>query len=507
MADHPDQDSDKRPLVVRGACLLDGYERDGEAADILVRDGVIAEIGAPGMPAPGEARVLESAGRLIIPGLVNAHTHSHYTLMKGVPGRWTLELHLHAGGWMSGGREEEDLYTGALLGAAEMLRHGCTSCYDMVLELPAPSLEGIGRVAQAYADAGMRAVISPMVADRTFWESIPGLLEAVPEPLREPLASLRANPGTHTLEACRRLLHDWPLDRHWVGLAVAPAIPLLCSDAFLVACRDLAQDYGVGLHTHLAESKVQAVAGLRRYGESLTAHLGRLDVLGPRMTAAHAVWLARDDLLRLADRGASIAHNPSSNLRLGNGLAAVRSMLDAGLNVGVGTDTSTCSDHLNMFEASRLAAQASRLQTPDYSHWLSAREVLRMATHGSAQALGLERCGRLEAGYKADLVFLDLEDMTYVPLNNALNQVVFSETGRNVRRVMVDGRVVVEDGEFTQFDLRPLLARARETSERIKSRTAPRRAELEPLAEIVGSFCVGLAQTPHSVNRYMEPLG
>src|SRR6185369_1158539 len=183
-----------------------------------------------------------------------------------------------------------------------------------------------------------------------------------------------------------------------------------------------------------------AVAGLRIYGKTITAHLKSLGVLGPNFTAAHGVWLDDSDMHLLADAGASVAHNPASNMRYGSGMAAVRRMRDAGLNVGIGTDSRTCSDNLNMFEALRLASFVSRVQGPDYKRWLTTDEVLRMGTIEGAKLLGFEgKLGELKPGFKADIVFLDRFNLNYVPLNNAVNQVVNAEDGTGVESVMIGG--------------------------------------------------------------------
>jgi 5-methylthioadenosine/S-adenosylhomocysteine deaminase len=493
-----------RPKVIRGGCLLDACQHRGEAADILVVDDLICEIGPPGMEVPADSEVIPASDKLLIPGLINAHTHSHYTLVKGCSASWSLEMHLNAGSWMSAERTREDLYLGALLGATEMLRHGCTACYDMVAELPLPSPAGMAAVTRAYEDSGMRAVISPMLADRTFWQAIPGLIEALPENMRSAVDQVRTSPYEVSLEACRGLLENWPQATDQIKFGIAPTIPLFCSDDFLVGCRNLADEFDVGMHTHLAESKVQAVSGLKRYNTSLTAHLDKLGFLGPQLTAAHGVWLDNDDLLRLSDHGVSVAHNPGSNMRLGNGLAAVAPMLDAGINVGIGTDTSTCSDHLNMFEATRLASLVSRAQTPDYDRWLSSGNVLSMATLGGARALGLESCGQLTPGYKADIVFIDLNHIHYLPLNDVLNQLVFCENGEAVDAVMVGGRMVVEKGVVTTVDYEQLKNKVRAAVDRLRETTAERRRELDALEPIVGAFCLGLAKTPHHVHRYID---
>src|SRR6266567_1698190 len=197
---------------------------------------------------------------------------------------------------------------------------------------------------KAYVDVGMRAVVALMVADRSFYEAIPGLYDALPQPLKERVAEFRLPPGE---AAIRTALRDWSFDRDRVRPAVAPTIPHHCSDAFILGCADLAREFDVGLHSHVAESKVQAVTGIRVYGRTQTAHLDELGVLGPHFTVAHGVWLDEDDMARLGDHGASVAHNPGSNMRLGAGLADARAMLERRVNLGIGTDGASCSDNPN----------------------------------------------------------------------------------------------------------------------------------------------------------------
>ena len=208
---------------------------------------------------------------------------------------------------------------------------------------------------------------------------------------------------------------------------------------------------------HVAESKVQAVVGVKRYGTTLVGHLHKLGLLAPNFTAAHAIWLDDDDIARLADAGASVAHNPGSNLKLGSGLAATRKLRDRGVTFGIGTDGCISSDNLNMFEAMRMAAFGSRVQGPDPRQWLSAAEAFEAATIGGARALGMEgRIGQLAPGHKADVVFLDLTSINYVPLNEPLLHVVFCEDGTGIDRVMIGGKMVVQDGRVIGIDMAKL---------------------------------------------------
>ena len=490
--------------IIRGGLLLDARAHRADPGDILVTGDTITEVGAPGLPAPADARLLDARGLLLHPGLINGHTHAHGNLAKGMGDLWTLELLLTAAPWIGGGRTTQDRYLSAKVGAVEMVLKGCTAAYDLPLELPVPTLEGVEAVSRGYADVGLRAVVAPMVADRTFYEAIPGLTEVLTPALRREVEALRLAPWKTTAASLGTILHGWTLDRDRVRLAVAPTIPHHCSDEFLRACADLAREHGVGLHTHVAESKVQAIVGLQQYARTPTAHLDALGLLGPHFTVAHGVWLDDDDMKRLGDHGASVSHNPGSNVRLGNGLADMRSMLAHRVNVGVGTDGANCSDNLNMYEAMRLASLVSKGRSPDVERWVRTDEVVLAATEGSARALGFEgRLGRLAPGYKADIVFLDLHHPNWIPLNDPTNQLVHTEDGGAVTHVMIGGRLVVEHRRVTTVDL-PALAREVDAARRrLTEVTAQARALYERLAPLVGRFCPGLAHVPYHVSRYV----
>ncbi|PYM67035.1 MAG: amidohydrolase [Candidatus Rokuibacteriota bacterium] len=493
-----------KATVIRGGRLLDIRAHRAHLTDILVAGDSIAEIGAPGLAAPAGATVVDARGTLLHPGLINAHTHAHGNLAKGMGDRWTLELLLTAGPWISGGRSLDDKYLSAKLGAVEMVLKGCTACYDLPFEWPAPTPEGLEAVGRAYAEVGMRAVLAPMVADRTFFEAIPALMEALTPAMQTDVETLRLAPGKTSVANMREALRRWTLDRDQVGLAIAPTIPHHCSDDFIRACVELAREHGVGLHSHVAESKVQAIVGLQRYGKTLTAHLDDLGALGPHFTVAHGVWLDADDMTRLGDHGASVAHNPGSNMRLGNGLGDMRAMLDHRVNVGLGTDGANCADNLNMYEAMRLASFVSKAQRPDCERWVTTEEVAAAATEGSARTLGFGgRIGRLAVGYKADIAFLDLGHVNWIPLNDPTNQLVHTEDGGAVRHVMIGGRMIVQDRRVTTVDVTALAQEAELARQRLAGVNASTKELYERLAPVVGRFCSGLAHGPYHVTRYV----
>ncbi len=489
--------------LIHGGRLLTAGRLDGAHADLLIDGDTIAAVLAPGESVGADVKRIDATNRLLMPGMVNAHTHATVALGKAMADRWSLELLLNAYPWTAGGRTLETKYLSARIGALEMLSKGCTACYDLAAEIPAPSVEGITAVAQAYADVGMRAAVAPMMADTTFYRAIPGLIEAMPPGLRERAEAIRATPYDVSLATCRTIVENWSFPRDQLRPALGPTIPHHCSDEFIVGCRDLAKAHGIGVQMHVAESKVQAVVGPRKYGTTLVGHLHKLGLIGPNFTAAHAVWIDDDDMSRLADAGACVAHNPGSNMKLGSGLGAARKMRDRGITLGIGTDGCLSSDNQNMFEAMRTAALISRVQGPDPRQWLSAAEAFEAATKGGARALGMENSiGQLAPGFKADVVFLDLTHINYVPLNEPLFHVVFVEDGTGVDRVMVGGRMRVEGGKVLGVDMVRLAAEANAAAEHLANVNAAAKAFVLEFEPVVLDYCVGLARQPYHVQRW-----
>jgi len=495
----------RNTCLIRGGRILDARTHGAEARDLLIIGGRIADIAPPGLTVNDETEIVNSNGLLLMPGLVNAHTHGHGSLAKGMGDRWTLELLLNANPWLNDGQTLEDKHLAAKLNAAEMVLKGATAAYDLFFEFPQVTREGIDAIARGYQSVGLRAVVAPMMADRTFYQAIPGLIDALPTQQADRARSFKLNEYQSSIEVCRDLLANWPYDRSQVRPALAPTVPLHCSDPFITACGDLAEEFDVGLHMHLAESKIQAVSAMQRYGKTLTAHLADLNFLGPRFTAAHFVWPDADDISRMADAGCSVAHNPGSNLRLGSGIAPVRAMRERGLCVGIGTDGSSCSDNQNMFEAMRIGAFASRVVSPDPETWISTEDVIDMATRGSAAVLGFEKdIGQLAPGYLADIVFLDLTNINYVPLNDPTHQLVLNEDSSAVHSVMIGGKMVLRDRKFTTFDYASLIREAQDAVERLRHGAHEMRQFSEAMESAVGRFCIGLARAPYHVHRLYD---
>jgi 5-methylthioadenosine/S-adenosylhomocysteine deaminase len=249
--------------MIRGGRLLDPAARAAPPADILIIDGAIAAVGPPGMAGPADAQPFDAAGTLMHAGMVNCHTHGCTNFAKGTHDRWTLELLLNAPGEWIDNQTRENKYLNTYLGAIELLSKGCTTAYDLTFGFPLASIEDMHAMAQAYIDAGMRAVIAPMLMDVSFYNAIPARLQAQ-------LAATQMAGADAILAHLKQALHGWSHDRDRVRLGVAPTIPLFCSDELIVGCARLAREYGTVIQSHVAESKVQAVSALKRWGKSLT---------------------------------------------------------------------------------------------------------------------------------------------------------------------------------------------------------------------------------------------
>jgi 5-methylthioadenosine/S-adenosylhomocysteine deaminase len=217
---------------------------------------------------------IDAIGQLVLPGLINAHTHAHNNLTKGLADNWTLEDLLNHGAALYSNRTVEDQYITAAIGTVEMVKTGCTSAYDMFMAIPAPTEVGFEAVVRAYTDVGMRAVVAPAVADNVFYHTVPGLFDRLPKDLRQTVESVQAAPAEGLLRMNENGIRRWNGSAGGrIHVGVAPTIPGQCTDAFLSGCLKLVHQYGVSFHTHLVETKIQAIYASRRWGKTVVGHL------------------------------------------------------------------------------------------------------------------------------------------------------------------------------------------------------------------------------------------
>lgn len=476
-----------RRLVIENALVIPGAgRRVRPGTDIVIEHGRIAAVGR-GAGAAGGDVVIDGRHRIAVPGLVNAHSHTYETLNRGaIPGRpmeiWALYGHPVLG---VGRRTPEEVYWRTLVPCLEMLRNGVTSVVDDISMSFDFRDELVEAIMQAYRDSGIRAWVSAKVMDRPLPETLPVDAARIPRDLRRAFRGIRIPEAAELIEWSRRNMRR---EERLGGLArfiPNPSAPQRCTDQLLRATHRLATEWGFPWLVHVQETRLQAVQGPRRYGRSMVGHLARLGVLTRVTAILHGIWVDPEDIRRIADAGATVVHNPASNLRLGSGLAPLRQFRDAGIQVGLGCDGTSSNDGQSLFEAMKLAAIVHSLTDPDYRRWITAAEVFQMATEGGAwSALWEREVGALEPGKRADVVLLDRLAPAFAPLRDPVAQLVYAEGGHAVRTVVVDGRVVVDDGRVLTADLPGAVGRLAQIGERLKAehrRTNAIARRLEPI--------------------------
>lgn len=397
----------------------------------VIPDGAVAVSGdritwvGPSAEAPIDRSVrhLNAAGGIIMPGLVNTHTHAAMTLFRGIADDLPLMTWLNDHIFPAEARlNDEKVYQGALLACAEMIRSGTTCFCDMYLFTSA--------VARAARDAGVRAVVGEVLFD--FPSPNYGLLE---------------QGFTYT----RRLAETWRGDP-LVSIAVEPHSPYLCSPALLKDAGALAEEMDLRLVIHVSETRSEVADIRKRYGATPVRHLADLGILSSRLLACHCVVLTEEDIELLKVHEVKVAHNPESNMKLASGIAPVPVLLDRGICVGLGTDGCASNNNLDMFREMDTAAKLHKVHLLDPTV-MDARKTLRMATIDGARCLGLEAVtGSLTPGKKADLIVIDMRKPHLVPLYRPESHLVYAVSGRDVRHSVINGRVVMEDGVLTTLD-------------------------------------------------------
>ena len=367
--------------LIRGARLADPAQRRAEPADILIRDGVIAAVGSAAWRRRRARASSMRPASLVHPGLINAHTHGHGGLARGQGDRWTLELLLAAGPWIGGGRSLQDKKLTTQIVRGRDGAEGLHRRLRPVLRIPAADASrGWTPRPRPMPRSACAPCVAPMVADRTLYEAIPGLHRRAAGALQSGGRQARACARRRTtLAAIGGVLRNWRWNAEDIRAAVAPTIPLHCADAFMCGCADARARVRRRRCTAMsARARCRRWPGVKRYGKTLVAHIDELGLIGPDFTAAHArLARRRRHAASSPARAARVAHNPGSNMRLGNGMFRLRRALDLGVNVGIGTDGANCSDNQNMYEAMRYASMVSKVQAPDPRTGPSAEEVLQ----------------------------------------------------------------------------------------------------------------------------------
>ena len=379
-------------------------------------------------------RVISGEGRLAIPGLVNAHCHTAMTLLRGYADdmdleTWLFEKIFPAEAKLTG----EDIYWGTMLGVAEMLRGGVTCVNDMYLKMD--------NVASAFVDSGIRAMVSI-----------------------GPLLTEKRGGALVDIEGCSAFFKRWDgASGGRLGVNIEIHSIYLYQPETLMEGAHLAKELGAAIHIHILETATERTNMLKQYGESSVALAAKYGIFDVPALAAHCVHVDDNEITILRDKGVSVAHNPSSNLKLASGVAPVQKMLGQGVNVCLGTDGASSNNNLDMFMETRQAALIHK-GVHRMPMAVTAAEAFKMATQNGAQALGVRGAGAIEAGAKADIAIISLDSPHLQPVHNHLSTLVYSARASDVETVIVDGQVLMEKRVLTTIDEEKAIYMAAQTA-------------------------------------------
>lgn len=412
-----------KTIIKNATVLTMNTQRDIlKNTDVLIENGRIAGLGRD--LADEQANTVDGTDKLVMPGLVNGHCHVPMTLLRNYADDinlqdWLFNYIFPAEDKFSG----QDVHWGALVGIMEMLATGTTCFADMYFFMD--------DIAAAVEQSGIRAQLSKGQTNNATgvdFSSDKSMLDSI------------------------GFINQWHGAANGrITAAMAPHAVYTCSPDYIRAIKENAEKFGVPIHVHVDETRIEHEDCLKQYGKTPTRHLYDLGLFDLNAIAAHCVWVTDEDIELLKEKHISVIHNPSSNLKLASGIAPIPGMQKKGLNLALGTDGASSNNNLNLWEEIHLAAILHKGATLD-PLLLKAMEVLEMATVNGAHALGLKDVGSIEAGKKADLIMVDLKKPHLKPLHKIESALVYSAQGSDVCLTMVDGRVLYEKGEFKTID-------------------------------------------------------
>ena len=392
--------------------------------DVLIRDGRIAGFGETLTESADET--IDATGCAILPGFVQTHIHLCQTLFRGAADDLSLIDWLKQRVWpMEAAHTPESIRASAQLGVAELIKGGTTCALTM------ETVRHTEEVLRVVEESGFRATVGKCMMDKG---------DEVPAALQE---QTRAS-----IDESLALIEKWKgrADGR-IRCCFAPRFAISCTRELLREVARLAREHGVMIHTHASENRGECEIVERESGMRNVAYLDSLGVSGGHVMLAHCVHLADEEMQMLATAGTNVSHCPSSNLKLGSGIARITEMLERGISVSLGADGAPCNNRLDMFTEMRTAALLQKaLHGPQV---FSAARALRMATVDGAWALGLQReIGSIELGKRADVIAVDLQGLHSTPAADVMSQLVYSAQASDVRATIIDGHVVMRDGEL-----------------------------------------------------------
>jgi 5-methylthioadenosine/S-adenosylhomocysteine deaminase len=427
-------------LITNGHVLtMDPAVGDLEMGEIAIEGSKIVYVGTS---YGGSAEhVIDAKGMVVMPGLVNTHSHAGMTLLRGYADDLPLSSWLEDRIWPAEARlTPEDVYIGTKLACLEMIKSGTTLFADMYFYMD--------NVARAVKECGIRAALSY------------GMIDLGDK-----------NKAASELEEGRRFVDEYNNAANGrITAMYGPHAPSTCSREFLIRIREQARKDHVKVHIHVLETEAELNQMKEQFGMCSVNMLDEAGFLDGDVLAAHCIWLSEGDMDILRDRGVNVSHNPVSNMKLASGIAPVPGLLERGVNVSLGTDGCASNNNLDMFEEMKMAALIHKVNSMDPTI-MNAKTILKMATTNGAKALGL-RAGMLKEGYYADLIIVDMNRPHLTPVYDISSHLVYSARGSDVATTIVNGQVLMKDGIVLCMDENEILQQATEISERLVCKSA-----------------------------------
>jgi 5-methylthioadenosine/S-adenosylhomocysteine deaminase len=461
-------------ILIRNARVLTFDETRGEypRADVLINARKIVAVG-PDLrifdfinPAPENVEVIDGSGKLVMPGLINAHLHSPANLLKGALEDFPLEIFmLYEVPPMGDTPLSARLYyLRAILGAMEMLKLGITSVHDDAFFNPTPLSDCVDAIMAAYRDSGIRARVAIDQPNVVEYEKFPFLTDLLPEEIKQAMRAAPIQSGEELIALYESFIARWHGSENGRLLCSAScSAPQRVTERYLQDLTQLSAKHDLPFNIHILETRLQRVLGQEKYGKSLVRYVHDLGCLDARKLVIHAIWVDDADIALLAQAQCSVVHNPICNLKIGSGVMRFRALRDAGVNIAIGTDEAPLDDNTNIWHAAKTMGLVQKLTTPDWTRWPKAAEILDCAILGGARSMRLDgQIGQIAPEFEADLILLDLDTIAFTPLNDLRRQLVYCESGSSVVMTMVAGRIVMRDGKLLTVDEETLKAEIRE---------------------------------------------
>jgi 5-methylthioadenosine/S-adenosylhomocysteine deaminase len=444
-------------------------ESDYETVDVQVVDNRISAI-APNLSPLGT--VIDGTNKLLLPGFINAHTHSSEMWQRGIIPPLPLELWI-AELYNFTPLDPEQIYLSALGTAVETLLSGGTTVVDHLVLIPGQELETIAAAVRAYQEIGIRAFIGPLIQDESLTAGMPAAESAI-----EHAAYIRST--KETLELMESAIKQFHNPEAGINILLAPTGIQLCSDALFEGCIDLSDRSNLCRHAHLLETLAQKQLAQQKYGCSAVKYLQEIGYLSSKTSLAHCVWLDDSDIAIMAETQSTVVHNPLSNLRLGSGIAPILKYRQAGVNISFGCDGAASNDSQDLLEAIKIGSILHNITDLDYRHWITPRDSVEMASLGGAKGLNVaEELGSLTVGKKADFVLYDLTSLSLLPRTDPIGLLILGRPTNAVHSVWVNGEQIVAEGKVKTINVDDLRRQLFERSEWDSKRQSPMVSEIE----------------------------